>query len=104
VENRNSWKAGFGSAENVIQEKRRQDFSSFFDNFFNPRVFFEAASGFYYPLSVLGWSLFGRRRARSTTTDKPRTDNETRSRLKTRWAHRLKAYVPQATGLPYNNR
>jgi hypothetical protein len=54
VENRNSWKAGFGSAENVIQEKRRQDFSSFFDNFFNPRVFFEAASGFYYPLSVLG--------------------------------------------------
>jgi hypothetical protein len=24
------------------------------------------------------------------------------SRLKARWAHRLKAYVPQATRLPYD--
>jgi hypothetical protein len=30
------------------------------------------------------------------------TDNETRSRLKGRWAHRLKANVPQPTRLPYN--
>jgi hypothetical protein len=41
-------------------------------------------------------SICGRRRARPTTPDnrQPRTDNETRSRLKARWAHRLKAYVP----------
>jgi hypothetical protein len=40
----------------------------------------------------------------NTDNRQPRTDNETRSRLKARWAHRLKAYVPQATRLPYNNR
>ena len=39
-------------------------------------------------------SICGRRRARPTTTDNiPRTDNETRSALKSRWAHRLKPYV-----------
>ena len=30
----------------------------------------------------------------NTDNRQPRTDNETRSRLKARWAHRLKAYVP----------
>jgi hypothetical protein len=38
----------------------------------------------------------------NTDNRQPRTDNETRSRLKARWAHRLKAYVPQATRPPYN--